>query len=62
MSARLLEAIQRGLWEQPSAETRRALEAQFLSAEAALEARAEEASPPQAAQPGTAAPGRPRRA
>jgi cobaltochelatase CobN len=46
MSARLLEAIQRGLWEQPSDETRRALEAQFLAAEAALEARTEgEAKP-----------------
>jgi cobaltochelatase CobN len=41
MTARLLEAVQRGLWQQPSEETRKALEANFLAAEAALEARAE---------------------
>jgi cobaltochelatase CobN len=41
MSARLLEAIQRGLWQQPSEDIRRALEAQFLSAEAAVEGRTE---------------------
>jgi cobaltochelatase CobN len=41
MSARLLEAIQRGLWQQPSDDTRRALESQFLSAEAAVEGRTE---------------------
>ena len=41
MSARLLEAIQRGLWQRPSPETRQALEAHFLAAEAALEARTE---------------------
>jgi cobaltochelatase CobN len=41
MSARLLEAIDRGLWESPPDETRRALEQAYLGAELQLEGRAE---------------------
>jgi cobaltochelatase CobN len=39
MSARLLEAVQRGLWAKPSQELRDALERAYLDADAALEAR-----------------------
>jgi cobaltochelatase CobN len=41
ISARLLEAVQRGLWEQPSAEALAELQRAYLSAETALEARGE---------------------
>jgi len=41
MSARLLEAMDRGLWEKPTEETRRAIEAAYLGAEEMLEGRAE---------------------
>jgi cobaltochelatase CobN len=41
MSARLLEAMQRGLWASPSAEMREALEGTYLGAEEVLEGRAE---------------------
>jgi cobaltochelatase CobN len=41
MSARLLEAVDRGLWEQPSAAARATLEAAYLSADTALETRTE---------------------
>ena len=41
MSARLLEAMDRGLWESPPAETRRALEQAYLGAESQVEGRAE---------------------
>jgi cobaltochelatase CobN len=41
LSARLLEAIQRGLWQQPSAEARRELQEAYLAAEEALESRTE---------------------
>jgi len=41
MSARLLEAMDRGLWETPAEETRRAIEAAYLGAEEMLEGRAE---------------------
>ncbi|MCW2119686.1 cobaltochelatase subunit CobN [Flavobacterium sp. 7A] len=37
MSERMLEAIQRGLWQNPSLETKKALEDLYLSAEAMLE-------------------------
>jgi cobaltochelatase CobN len=43
MSARLLEAMDRGLWEKPNAETRRAIEAAYLGAEELMEGRAEDA-------------------
>jgi cobaltochelatase CobN len=41
MSARLLEAIDRGLWESPDEETRRALEQAYLGAESDVEGRSE---------------------
>jgi cobalamin biosynthesis Mg chelatase CobN len=41
MTARLLEAIQRGLWEHPSVETHHALQQAFLASESAVESRAE---------------------
>jgi cobaltochelatase CobN len=41
MSARLLEAMDRGLWESPPGETRRALEQAYLGAESQVEGRAE---------------------
>ena len=41
MSARLLEAIDRGLWESPPDDTRRALEQAYLGAESQVERRAE---------------------
>jgi cobaltochelatase CobN len=41
MSARLLEAMDRGLWESPPGETRRALEQAYLGAESQVERRAE---------------------
>jgi cobaltochelatase CobN len=41
MSGRLLEAMQRGLWANPSAEMRDALENAYLGAEEVLEGRAE---------------------
>jgi cobaltochelatase CobN len=40
LSARLIEAMDRGLWARPSPETRAAIEAVYLSAEADVEARA----------------------
>ena len=43
MSARLLEAIDRGLWEKPAEETRRAIEGAYLGAEEMVESRAEDA-------------------
>jgi cobaltochelatase CobN len=43
MSARLLEAMDRGLWQKPNLETRRAIEATYLGAEELLEGRAEDA-------------------
>jgi cobaltochelatase CobN len=43
MSARLLEAMSRGLWAAPEPATRQALEAAYLQAEADLEARVEKA-------------------
>jgi cobaltochelatase CobN len=43
VSARLLEAMDRGLWEKPTEETRRALEAAYLGAEEMVEGRAEDA-------------------
>jgi hypothetical protein len=44
--------MQRGLWGNPSDATRQALESQFLSAEAALEARTEESESIQPGVPG----------
>ena len=41
MSARLLEAMERGLWANPSADMRDALEHAYLGAEEVLERRAE---------------------
>jgi len=41
VSARLLEAIDRGLWQQPSDDARRQLEESFLLADTLLEGRAE---------------------
>ena len=41
MSARLLEAVQRGLWANPSAEMREALESAYLGSDEVLEGRAE---------------------
>jgi cobaltochelatase CobN len=41
MSARLLEAMDRGLWEKPDAETRRAIQAAYLGAEELVEGRGE---------------------
>jgi cobaltochelatase CobN len=41
VSARLLEAVQRGLWQQPSSEARRQLEDAYLAADEALESRTE---------------------
>jgi cobaltochelatase CobN len=43
MSARLLEAMDRGLWERPTEDTRRAIERAYLGAEELLESRAEDA-------------------
>jgi cobaltochelatase CobN len=41
MSARLLEAMDRGLWRAPAAETRRAIEQAYIGAEEMVERRAE---------------------
>ena len=41
MSARLLEAMDRGLWASPTEETRRAIEHAYLGAESQVESRAE---------------------
>jgi cobaltochelatase CobN len=41
LSARLLEAMDRGLWEQPSEDARRALQGAYLAADAAIEGRSE---------------------
>jgi cobaltochelatase CobN len=46
VSARLLEAIGRGLWQQPSDEARQLLQQAYLSAETALEGRAETTAEP----------------
>jgi cobaltochelatase CobN len=40
LSARLLEAMDRGLWKEPTAEMREALQATYLQADAEVEARA----------------------
>jgi cobaltochelatase CobN len=45
ISARLLEAMDRGLWAEPAEATRRALEQAYLGAEELVEGRAEDPLP-----------------